>query len=390
MSFILQLAGGALQSSLSLRPSIRSFSVKVDVPDKRRHKNAAKTLAKAFAKSYGEKVGREVDPANLSLECNGTKLPSDATCGELLDSQRIMICVRERKAPAARAAAPANSTTAAARARPRRRNARSPTRPRRQKAAAAPAKKPAARAKKTAAAPAKEAARRRERRDLGEERGRELGAAGEESGPAGAGRAGRRRREALRGVRRGAGEAAAVLRVQRGHVLRPGVLPARVARAPGAFIDRVSDRAAEVVLDALKKGHIPARARILEVGCGNGRFLRALGARDGAHGLRVSGVDILEADLGLARAHGGAPRLPWFAPAAPARGGYERVVNADITDARALAAALDVAGAGRYDALVSCSTMFWMGFPGDADDEPLGADEKSSAPRASGASRPRS
>ena len=96
MSFILQLAGGALQSSLSLRPSIRSFSVKVDVPDKRRHKNAAKTLAKAFAKSYGEKVGREVDPANLSLECNGTKLPSDATCGELLDSRRIMICVRER------------------------------------------------------------------------------------------------------------------------------------------------------------------------------------------------------------------------------------------------------------------------------------------------------
>ena len=142
------------------------------------------------------------------------------------------------------------------------------------------------------------------------------------------------------------------------------------------FIDRVSDRAAEVVLDALKKGHIPARARILEVGCGNGRFLRALGTRDGAHGLRVSGVDILEADLGLARAHGGAPRLPWFPPAAPARGGYERVVNADITDARALAAALDVAGAGRYDALVSCSTMFWMGFPGDADDEPLGADEK--------------
>ena len=106
MSFILQLAGGALQSSLSLRPSIRSFSVKVDVPDKRRHKCAAKTLAKAFAKSYGEKVGREVDPANLSLECNGTKLPSDATCGELLDSRRIMICVRERKAPAARAAAP--------------------------------------------------------------------------------------------------------------------------------------------------------------------------------------------------------------------------------------------------------------------------------------------
>ena len=85
------------------------------------------------------------------------------------------------------------------------------------------------------------------------------------------------------------------------------------------FIDRVSDRAAEVVLDALKKGHIPARARILEVGCGNGRFLRALGTRDGAHGLRVSGVDILEADLGLARAHGGAPRLPWFPPAAPAR-----------------------------------------------------------------------
>ena len=41
--------------------------------------------------------------------------------------------------------------------------------------------------------------------------------------------------------------------------------------------------------------------------------------------------------------------------------------------ARALAAALGVAGAGRYDALVSCSTMFWMGFPGDADDEPLGA-----------------
>ena len=59
----------------------------------------------------------------------------------------------------------------------------------------------------------------------------------------------------------------------------------------------MSDRAAEVVLDALKKGHIPARARILEVGCGNGRFLRALGARDGAHGLRVSGVDILPSEL---------------------------------------------------------------------------------------------
>ena len=44
--------------------------------------------------------------------------------------------------------------------------------------------------------------------------------------------------------------------------------------------------------------------------------------------------------------------------------------------ASAVAAALGVAGAGRYDALVSCSTMFWMGFPGDADDEPLGADEK--------------
>ena len=153
MSFILQLAGGALQSSLSLRPSIRSFSVKVDVPDKRRHKNAAKTLAKAFAKSYGEKVGREVDPANLSLECNGTKLSSDATCGELLDSQRIMICVRERKAPAARAAAPANSTTAAA--------APSAAAPAKSSVAdaAAPAKKPAAApARKPAAAPAKEAA----------------------------------------------------------------------------------------------------------------------------------------------------------------------------------------------------------------------------------------
>ena len=153
MSFILQLAGGALQSSLSLRPSIRSFSVKVDVPDKRRHKNAAKTLAKAFAKSYGEKVGREVDPANLSLECNGTKLSSDATCGELLDSQRIMICVRERKAPAARAAAPANGTTAAA--------APSAAAPAKSSVAdaAAPAKKWAsAPAKKTAAAPAKEAA----------------------------------------------------------------------------------------------------------------------------------------------------------------------------------------------------------------------------------------
>lgn len=62
--------------------------------------------------------------------------------------------------------------------------------------------------------------------------------------------------------------------------------------------------------------------------------------------------------------YGGSDRLPWFPPAAPRAGGYEAVVNADITQTEALRDAL---GADRepFDGLVSVSTMFWMGFPDD-------------------------
>ena len=142
------------------------------------------------------------------------------------------------------------------------------------------------------------------------------------------------------------------------------------------FVDRVSDRAAEVVLDAIARGHAPKDARVLEVGCGNGRFLRAVKVRDAAHSLRVTGVDVLDEDLALARAYGGSPRLPWYPPAPPRAGGYDRVVNFDITDAEGLARELRVGDRGRYDLLVSVSTLFWMGFPGDSADGPLPDDEK--------------
>ena len=90
--------------------------------------------------------------------------------------------------------------------------------------------------------------------------------------------------------------------------LRPIPRPAETKTRPLAhpyfpdFIDRVSDRAAKVVLDAVRKGQLAPDAKLLEVGCGNGRFLRSLKARCPTHKLRVTGVDVREDDLDLARA----------------------------------------------------------------------------------------
>lgn len=126
------------------------------------------------------------------------------------------------------------------------------------------------------------------------------------------------------------------------------------------FIDRVSDRAATILFDAVDAGFLARDARVLEVGCGNGRFSRSLEARRPGHGLRLFGLDVVDCDL--ARAHGGSPRRPWFPPAPPAAGGYAKVYETDLTDGGAVRRALDGA---RFDALVSVSTLFWMGFPSD-------------------------
>ena len=141
------------------------------------------------------------------------------------------------------------------------------------------------------------------------------------------------------------------------------------------FRDPTPDVVARVVADAVGKGWLAADARVLEVGVGTGAFCRALHRRLPNHALTLDGLngtsDDDDRDLAVARAHGASSRLPWFglaSDAPPGRAGYARLESVDVADVAAVRA-LDL---GSYDAIVSVSTFFLVGFPDRSGPPPAG------------------